>query len=330
MPESESSAPQISVVIPTLRNYELLARVLRGFECQDVPPGTFEVIVAVDTADPDPAAVQTVIGERGYPVRMVTGGRPGASSNRNAGWRAARAPIVLFCDDDTIPAPELVREHLSWQRRFPGPEIAVIGHVRWAPELTVTPFMRWLDRGIQFDFGAISGEEASWANLYSSNCSLKRSLLVLVNGYDEDRFPYGYEDLDLGLRAREHGLRVLYNRRAIVDHWRTMTVALWQARAPRLAAMEWRFCQVHPDADPWFWRMFSDAASRPPQRGRAATLVAVVPRRLPWLGPLVWNLADLYWRQQIAPQFLAAWTAACADSEQAFEPTAAALAERSA
>src|SRR5437660_1138267 len=154
---------QISVVIPTLRNPAVLRRVLDGYARQDAPPGSFEVIVVADQAEPDPAAVDEAVGER-------------------------------------------------------------------------------------------------------------------AGGYDEERFPYGYEDLDLGLRAREHGLRVLYNRRAVVDHVRPMTVELWQARAPRLAATEWRFCQLHPEVPPWFWRMFSDAAARPPLRGRAARLARFVPR----------------------------------------------------
>lgn len=322
--------PQLSIVIPTLSNAALLARVLDGFARQDADSGSFEVIVVVDVADPDPAAAQAAIAGRQYPVRLLTGTHPGASANRNAGWRMARAPLVLFVDDDTIPARQLVSEHLSWHSRHPAPEVAVIGHVRWAPELTVSPFMSWLEHGVQFDFGSIAGEQASWAHLYSSNCSLKRSFLKRLNGYDEQRFPYGYEDLDLGLRARELGVRVLYDRRAEVHHCREMSVALWRARAPRLAASEWRFCQLHPEVQPWFWRRFSDAASRPAQRGRAARLAGLVPRATPWIGPLVWNLADLYWRQQIAPAFLAAWDQAASGGAGSLAPAASALAERSA
>ena len=69
-------------------------------------------------------------------------------------------------------------------------------------------------------------------------------------GYDEERLPYLYEDIDWGYRAKDHGLRVLYNRRAIVDHWRPMTLDVWKARAPMLAATEWQFTQLHPDVAP--------------------------------------------------------------------------------
>jgi hypothetical protein len=202
--------------------------------------------------------------------------------------------------------------------------------VRWANGLKVTPFMKWLDQGIQFDFRSLKGEEGSWAHLYGANCSIKRGFLERVGGYDEQRLPYLYEDIDWGYRARDHGLRVVYNRRAVVDHWRPMTVEVWQARAPMLAATEWQFCQLHPDVPPWFWRMFSDAAARPPAGSRARKLARYVPRWVPGLGPAVWNRASLQWRQQIAPQFLAAWDEAASGGGASVQPDVEALlAERS-
>ena len=83
---------QISVVIPTLRNPAVLRRVLDGYARQDAPPGSFEVIVVADQAEPDPAAVDEAVGERPYQVRRLTGTVPGASGARNAGWRVASGP----------------------------------------------------------------------------------------------------------------------------------------------------------------------------------------------------------------------------------------------
>jgi GT2 family glycosyltransferase len=324
-----NARPELSVVISTLGNHALLRRVLDGYERQVTSPGSFEVLVVADHAEPEPAGVQAAIGGRPYEVRMLSGNVPGLSANRNVGWRAARAPLVLFTDNDTIPVPALVQEHLAWHRRSPADEVAVVGLVRWAPGIRVTPFMRWLEHGVQFDFPSISGSEASWAHLYGANSSIKRALLERVGGYDEERLPYGYEDLDWGYRAREHGLRVLLNRRAIVDHWRPMTVKDWQVRAPRLAISEWRFCQLHTDIPPWFQRKFADAVARPPAGRRSAAALRLVPERTPWIGPKLFSRADLYWRQQIAPHFLDAWEAAAAGRAPELEPAAAALAERS-
>lgn len=322
--------PRVSVVLPTIGSYLSLRRVLDGYERQRVSPNSFELVVVADCAEPKLEVVSDAVADRPYPVRLLSGSIPGASSNRNTGWRAARASIVLFTDNDTIPTEQFIAEHLTWHDRFPDEATAVLGLVRWARGLKVTPFMRWLEHAIQFDYHSIHGTEASWAHVYSCNFSVKRSFLERVGGYDEQRLPYGYEDLDWGYRAREHGLRVMFNRRAVVDHSREMTIADWKVRAPRLAVSEWVFCGMHPDVPPWFWRKFSEAAAKPPARGRAARLTPIVPRRTPWLGHRIWQRADLYWRQQIAPPFLSAWDAAAAGTPPALQPAVSALAERTA
>lgn len=328
--DRDERTPSLSVVLSTLGNYPVLRRVLDGYDHQDAGAASFELLVVADRAEPDLDAVRTAIGERPYQVRLLTGDIPGLSANRNTGWRAARAPLVLFTDNDTIPVPRLVSEHLAWHRRYPADEVAVVGLVRWARGLKVTPFMKWLEYGVQFDFNSIKGDEASWAHLYGANSSIKRAMLARVGGYDSERLPYLYEDIDWGYRAREHGLRVMLNRRAVVDHWRPMSIDVWKARAPMLAATEWQFCQLHPDVPPWFHGMFAEAAACPPGGAKAARLAHLVPRRVPWLGELVWRRAGVHWRQQIAPHFLPAWDRASATGEVSVRPDVSALlAERS-
>ena len=182
---------------------------------------------------------------------------PGLSANRNTGWRAARAPVVLFTDNDTIPVPRLVAEHLEWHDANPDDNVAVVGHVRWAKGLRVTPFMRWLDDGVQFHFGALRGDEASWAHLYGANSSIKRELPRARRRLRRGAAAVPLRGHRLGLsRRRTTACGVLYNRRAIVDHWRPMTLDVWKARAPMLAATEWQFAQLHPDVAPWFHQKF--------------------------------------------------------------------------
>src|SRR3954447_7196604 len=121
--------PELSVVLSTLGNYEVLGRVLDGYSRQDAPAGSFELIVVVDKADPDPERVDQALRGRPYPTRRLTGHMPGLSANRNTGWRAAHAEVILFTDNDTIPVPQLVSEHIAWHERHPEPEVAVVGHV---------------------------------------------------------------------------------------------------------------------------------------------------------------------------------------------------------
>jgi GT2 family glycosyltransferase len=303
----DGPTPRLSIVLSTLGNYETLEKVLDGYARQTAPMNSFEIIIAMDAADPEPGSVRHAIGSRPYRVNLIQGARPGLSENRNVGYRAAAAPLVMFTDNDTIPVKRLVAEHLAWHEQHPDEATGVLGRVRWARELKVTTFMRWLDTGIQFDFANIVGVEAGWGRFVGANVSLKRSFVVSVGDFDQEHFPYGYEDTDWAYRASKRGFRLLYNRRAVVDHLRPMTLEFWQKRARRVAAAEHMYTVLHPEMSPWFYSKFKAAADAPRARGRGIRLAPFVPRWVPWLGPRVWSSVDMFYKQALAPSFLAAW-----------------------
>lgn len=311
---TSEAAPQISVVVPTLDRVGLLGRVLDRFDAQTAAPHRFEVIVVADAKHARIGELDRLADGRRYRVRRLQAGIPGASAARNVGWRAAQAPLILFIDDDILPEASLVAEHLLWHQRHPSREVGVLGLVRWASELRVTPFMRWLERGIQFDYSAITGIEAEWGHFYTANASAKRDLVQRAGGFDEARLPYGYEDLDLALRMhRDDGFRLLYNSAAVAEHLHPMDLDFWKRRVARIAVSERRFVSLHPEIPAYFHDMFSTAASRPQVTGRAASVAQVVPPWVPALGPLVWSRADAFYRQALAPPFLRAWQAAESD-----------------
>lgn len=296
------------MVIPTLAGYETLTRVLQGFASQTVDGDVFDVLVVADAAEPDMDRVDRALGTSGIRhCRRLVGAAPGASANRNAGMDEARGAILLFTDNDTVPGGTLVEEHLAWHRRHAPAEIGVQGRVRWSPELRITTFMRWLDRGIQFDLQGIDGPEAGWGRFVTANVSLKTDFARRVGHFDQEHFPYGYEDTDWAYRASKLGFRLLYNPHAVVDHLREMTLEFWQARARRVAYSERTFHSLHPETEPWFHRIFEEAASAPAAKGRGITLAPYVPEWVPWLGKRVWRSVDQAYKQALAPHFLAAW-----------------------
>ncbi len=298
---------EITAVIPTLGRPALLRRVLDRLDRQTAPAEAFEVIIAADAAERGPAELDAAVAGRRYRARRLQAERPGASAARNAGWRAAETPLVLFLDDDVLPEPPLVAEHLRWHAGHPAEEVGVLGHVRWADELRVTPFMRWLEHGIQFDYPNIVGTEAGWGRFYTANASVKRAMVERAGGFEEEALPFGYEDLDLALRMEAHGFRLLYNRAAVAEHLHPMDLAFWRRRVARIAVAERAFVALHPDFEPYFFRLFSVAEAAPPAGRGVARLAGVVPRSVPVVGPRVWGSADLAYRQALAGPFLEAW-----------------------
>jgi GT2 family glycosyltransferase len=295
---------KLSVVMPTFNRPDALPRTLAALARQTLPPDEFELVLVEDPkneAPPDVAGLP-------FAVRLLAGTRPGASSARNVGWRAAQAPVVLFMGDDIIAARDLLEQHAAWHERHPEETAGVLGHVRWARGLKRDAFMKWLDMGIQFDYDSIEGTTTGPGQLYTANVSLKRAMLERVGGFDEERFPFLYEDIDLGLRMAEQGFQLLYNERARAEHLHQPRLEDWQGRMAKIAQAERRFVERHTDHTPYFRDMFSDAVWRPPLRGRRGKLLMrFVPKGTPWLGEWVWDNADLYFKQQLGRPFMDAW-----------------------
>ena len=297
---------KLSVVIATLDRVPLLSRVLDRLDRQTAAADDFEVVVAADAAEREMDAVRAATADRPYRVRVVQASVPGVSAARNRGWPEAEHPVVLFIGDDMLPAPELVQRHLDHHRRDPRPESGLIGHVRWARELKLTPFMRWLDEGMQFDFKTIPDSGPGWWHFIAANGSLKRDLLEKVGGFDES-FRFGYEEMDLAIRLNELGLILSYDARAEVEHLHPPTIEGWRRRMRTVARAERQFVEKHPTFEPYFLPIFERAASKPPLRGRAVRLTRFVPHLPTKLRWRVWESIDVYFAQQLAPSFLEAW-----------------------
>lgn len=309
----------LSIVIPTLGGGESLRAVLRGLKRLRPRPEGIQVLVVLDAAAP--AGLE--LDADGLPMTVLRASRPGASAARNTGWQATEAPIVLFLDDDVVPTPGLAARHLEDHRRMPTPEVGVLGRVRWSPQVRVTPFMRWLERGVAFAFDEIQGTTAGWGHFYSANASVKRAMLERVGGFDEVAFPYGYEDLELSRRMAALGFRLHYDRQAVGEHLKTETLERWRRNLRRIAVAEHRFVQRYPEVRPYFYERFRAAAEAPPAHGRSARLASFVRPGMPLLGPVVWRSYDAVCSQQLADEFLHEWQLAeREDAHARMRPTA--------
>lgn len=264
------------------------------------------MIVVTDPDEPEPEAVRAAAQNRSFTGLVVERHAEGVSAARNAGWRQARGELILFMGDDILAAPELVAEHLRWHRNRPEPAVGVLGLVRWADALKVTPFMRWLEGGIQFDYEGIRGSDAGWGRLYASNVSLKRSMLERVGGFDESLL-FGYEDVDLGYRMHREGLELLFNPAAEAEHLHPTGIEEWRGRMAKVAVAERQFVRKHPELRPHFYELFDEARSWPEPRGRLARAANLIPDTVPLLGPRIRLSCNAVFLKALAPAFLEAW-----------------------
>jgi len=144
---------------------------------------------------------------------------------------------VLFGDDDIIPGPDLVAEHLAWHKKYPDPSVSALGHVTWSPGAHPTPFMEWLGiDGVLFGFRRLAPEkEADFRFFYFCNPRVKIEFLRKNGTFDEDFRAYGFEDIELCYRMQKNGPRVLYNPKAVGYHYKQMSFADACRRAEQVA-----------------------------------------------------------------------------------------------
>jgi hypothetical protein len=219
---------------------------------------------------------------------------------------------VLFLGDDMVPRPELVARHLAAHRQAPQNEAGVLGRVVWHPSVTRNRLHRWLDwSGALFHYRYLEAQcdgDAGWERFYSCNVSLKRSLFVVAGGFDPD-FVFDYEDLDLGWRLGQRGLRLLYEPAATVQHLHAYDWAAVERRYQSRAGAERLMARKHEWFQPWFHRQI-ETAMREPRVSAAWTLVVDhIPHRLGRLRRAAEARADRHYLQRLAPTFLAAWAA---------------------
>ncbi|MDM8559082.1 glycosyltransferase family 2 protein [Candidatus Parabeggiatoa sp. HSG14] len=117
--------PQLSVVIIGRNEGQRLIACIRSVQAINDPPENMEIIyVDSDSSDGSPERVEAL----GVRVLVVHPERPAAAIGRNAGWRAAAAPVVLFLDGDTILNRDFVKTALPY---FDAPKVAAVcGHNR--------------------------------------------------------------------------------------------------------------------------------------------------------------------------------------------------------
>jgi glycosyltransferase involved in cell wall biosynthesis len=202
----EASRPEVSVVVPSHERGTRLRWLLNALEEQTLPRSQWELVVVFDSTDDTEELVRTHPLAPRY-VRLTPGSGT-ASVQRNAGWRAARADLIAFTDDDCRPEPGWLSRLLDVARAHP--RAIVQGATR--PDPYEAEIMKWAPR-------ARSIEESDPPGPHAQTCNIlyPRAALEAVGGFDESIRTAG-EDLDLAARVRATGAAYVGAPEAVVYH----------------------------------------------------------------------------------------------------------------
>jgi glycosyltransferase involved in cell wall biosynthesis len=207
------ASPRVSVVIPTFHRPELIVRCLEALVAQSLDAAAFEVIVVDDGRSADTQAAVRGMAAR-CPAHTIRYLRPtvghGPAAARNAGWQAARAALIAFTDDDTVPDRDWLAHG---EQALVDDVVAVAGRVCVPPPTPSTA--RDGDGPTDHELMTRGLERAEFI---TANAFVRRLALAEVGGFDE-RFERAWrEDSDLQFRLLKEKGRIARCADAMVVH----------------------------------------------------------------------------------------------------------------
>ncbi len=268
-----------TIQLCTYNRAHLLERVLEACFEQTVPADSYEVVLVNDgSSDDTPHVIEAARARASCAFTVVNQENAGLARARNRGIARARGERIVFIDDDVLPVPSFVAEHLRSHER--SPDAVVRGAVINTESFERLPVPVWTPANYSGNF--------FWTTNVSAPLAKVREVGAFAEGFRE----YGWEDIELGLRLRAAGVRGVFNRFALAFHYKPAPQAadvagmLRQARAQARTAVQLR--ALHPH-----WRVVLATADDPLRRSlhrlgrtlgvpqRLARILANAPREGP-------------------------------------------------
>ncbi len=218
------SGVAVSVIVPTFNRRERLALVLQALSRQTTPPESFEAVV-VDDGSTDGTDSWLAAQRFPFRLRLIRQQNAGPAAARNAGVGAAAGRLVLFLDDDVVPEPQLIAEHLRSHQAEPG--CGVIGTLSSLPSYR-QPWVAWEQEKVARQYRAMLNGiyPPTYRQFWTGNASVERSLVLEAGGFDGSY--KRAEDIELAARLAQRGVRFRFNPAASGLHHAERSLASWE------------------------------------------------------------------------------------------------------
>jgi hypothetical protein len=287
--------PEITLVIPTRQarppagvgdpsDRPMILGLLEGIARSDWPMDRMRVLIGDDVED------GSIYESRAWPFRLVrvATGRGTAGFNYalkiNALWRAAETEHLIILNDDLVVRdPGWIKALMTFavdesvggvgaRLLYPDGRIqhagmaaglmGICGHVFIGSPESCPTYQDW----------ALVQRE--WSMVTGAVFATRRGVLEQVNGFDE-RFSLDYNDVDLCLRLRLLGYRIVYTPHAVLTHFESAS----RGKAP-----------IPPDqtalfAERWREYLLDDPAYHPNLTRTSPDIRPVIPAH-PWWGAI--------------------------------------------
>lgn len=256
IPATRETYTRVSIIIPTRDAPEVFGRCLKSiFEKTSYPD--FEVVV-IDNETADPAALALM---EQYPIRRIPfPGQFNFSRANNEGAATASGQLLVFLNNDTEIVSEDWLQHLAYYAEQPdvGASGALLAYedqtvqhagVALGMRGTADHLMRKFPVGVDGYAGSlVCAREVSAVT--GACLMMRKSLFEEVGGFNPHFFT-AYQDVDLCLRLRERGLRIISTPRAVLLHHESVSRQSYYDMIDRMLLLD-RWEAVIEGGDPYY------------------------------------------------------------------------------
>lgn len=204
-----------SVVIPTYNRLPILEKCLRALENQHLADQStiagYEIVLVDDGSSDGTLAWLEETADEFPHVRSLSQNHAGPAAARNLGVEKATGDYIIFIDSDLVVTENFLQAHADslkqGQLTYGSDRVFTYGRV-----INTCNFDNPTEEPLKItDFSA--------AYFATGNVAIARHWLTLAGLFDTRFQLYGWEDLELGVRLKQLGLKLIKCPAAVGYHW---------------------------------------------------------------------------------------------------------------
>lgn len=235
---------EISVVIPTYNGEKKISRLLDALLKQTFKE--FNVVVVIDGSTDRTEEVLQGYQNRFKNLRVLLQQNQGRAGARNHGAALINSGLLIFFDDDVIPQPDSVMDHVQFHQKNYG----ILGgnpvELEESEKTDVQNYRaaiskKWLEK---YPSTPVKLSESTLF-FAAANCSMGKEIFNSLNGFDE-RLPDA-EDFDLACRALQQGVQVFFHKTNEVVHHDPITLKSYIKRQRQYNLAHKVLSDLHPE-----------------------------------------------------------------------------------
>lgn len=203
-----------SIVIPTYNRLPILQKCLQALEVQQLTDNKVEgyEIIVVDDGSTDQTLTWLSNSTLNLPhVKTLTQPHQGAAAARNLGVNNAQGDTIIFIDSDLVVTEKFLQAHA---------DALVTGKAKLGSDRLFT--YGWVINTANFENPTNEPykiTDFSAAYFATGNVAIAKKWLVEAGLFDTQFQLYGWEDLELGVRLKKLGLKLIKCPEAVGYHW---------------------------------------------------------------------------------------------------------------